>query len=398
MNKPRVLVFSRFYLPGYRGGGPVRTLANIIDRLGEEFEFLLATQDRDLGALQPYTDIVPGEWVRAGHAKIMYLPKSEISVRRLARIISLTAPSVIYLNSFFDPVFTQRVLLARMLSMFGDTPIILAPRGEFSEGALRLKRLKKRVFLRLTTMVGLYSGLKWQASSEQEKRDIVRTLLFVDPVDVSEVMNLPHVPGGVSPEAFWRPRSRVLRVCFLGRISPMKNLDYALRALGGVRANVLFTIFGPKEAPGYWSECESLMALLPSNVEVSYGGELQPCEVRQTLAQHDLFFLPTRGENFGHVILEALGAGLPVLISDRTPWHALDTRGIGRILSLDDEGRFAKIIDEIAGWPDSRLREVRQRAMNYAEEYAANADLIEAGRKLFLDVINEGPCRSVVKG
>ena len=390
MDRPRVLVFSRFYLPGYRGGGPVRTLANMVDQLGEEFEFFLATQDRDLGDHQPYTDCIPGKWVQLGKAKIMYLPKSAVSVQRLARIVSLVAPDVIYLNSFFDPVFTQRVLLARRIALFGGTPIVLAPRGEFSEGALRLKRVKKRIFLHLTTMVRLYCGLKWQASSDQEKRDIVRNLPFVDPCDVLEVMNLPPVADGVSPEEFWRPRNGVLRLCFLGRISPMKNLDFALRVLSRVKAHVRFTIYGPKESLGYWSKCESLIALLPSNVEVLYGGELRPTEVRRALAQHDLFFLPTRGENFGHVILEALGSGLPVLISDRTPWHELDTWGIGWTLSLDEEEEFSRVIDELAGWPDSRFEAVRRRASNYAKEYAKNTDLIEAGRKLFLNVIMEG--------
>ena len=53
-------------------------------------------------------------------------------------------------------------------------------------------------------------------------------------------------------------------------------------------------------------ECEQLIATLPSNVLVIYGDTVHPDAVKQTMAGHDLFILPTRGENYGHVIHEAL--------------------------------------------------------------------------------------------
>jgi glycosyltransferase involved in cell wall biosynthesis len=45
--------------------------------------------------------------------------------------------------------------------------------------------------------------------------------------------------------------------------------------------------------------------------------------------------MPTLGENFGHIFLEALAAGCPLMISDRTPWLELEAKGIGWDLSLD---------------------------------------------------------------
>jgi glycosyltransferase involved in cell wall biosynthesis len=45
-----------------------------------------------------------------------------------------------------------------------------------------------------------------------------------------------------------------------------------------------------------------------------------PDDVPGTFAQYDLFAFPSRGENFGHVVLESLSVGTPVLVSDRTPW------------------------------------------------------------------------------
>ena len=60
----------------------------------------------------------------------------------------------------------------------------------------------------------------------------------------------------------------------------------------------------------------------------------------ESLAKNDLFFFPAHGENYGHVIAEAMAAGCPVLISDQTAWRNLEEKGAGWDLPLDAPGRF----------------------------------------------------------
>jgi len=293
----------------------------------------------------------------------------------------------VYLNSFFDPTFTQRILLARRLGRLGKVPVILAPRGEFSEGALDLKRMKKMVFLRLSTLAGLYRDIIWQASSMHERSDILRNLSFVDTEDIRKAMDLAPVDCGKAVERTTRKEGGPLRVCFLSRISPKKNLDFALRSLAQVKEGVVFTVYGPKELPVYWAGCESLISVLPSNARVVYGGEIHPSDVERTLAQHDLFFFPTRGENYGHVIHEALGAGLPVLLSDQTPWGEVVERGVGWTLPLDSGTAYARVIDEVASWGDGHFSRTRTLATEFALERAINPEVLDANRALFLTAI-----------
>lgn len=35
----KILTLADYYLPGYKAGGPIRTLANMVDMLGDEFKF-----------------------------------------------------------------------------------------------------------------------------------------------------------------------------------------------------------------------------------------------------------------------------------------------------------------------------------------------------------------------
>ena len=62
------------------------------------------------------------------------------------------------------------------------------------------------------------------------------------------------------------------------------------------------------------------------------------------MGRYDLLFMPSQGENFGHTMAEALACGLPMLISDRTPWKGLEAAHAGWDVSLDDRTAFAKAL------------------------------------------------------
>src|SRR5690606_26139462 len=143
-------------------------------------------------------------------------------------IVREVSPDLIYLNSFFDYLFTQKVLLLKRIGALGDIPVVLAPRGEFSKGALGIKRLKKRAYIGCASIAGLYRGVIWHASSVMERADILREFPSADEGRIRVAMNLASKSAPLAIE-HGRPWEGRLRVCFLSRISPIKNLLYALQ-------------------------------------------------------------------------------------------------------------------------------------------------------------------------
>ena len=399
--KPIVLVFCRYYLPGYLAGGPIRSIANMVERLSDSLDFRVVALDRDFGSEEPYADVRHGEWVPRGRALVLHVPLSRFSLAKVAEIVRATPHDVIYLNSFFDFHFTQQVLINRKLRRIRDQPIILAPRGEFSEGALQFKRVKKALFMRLARWLGLYERLTWQASSALEAADI-RRAVFGGSMSHQRLVVTGHVAAGPVPlecgvsdsAAPARAVDGPLRVCFLSRITPKKNLDFALRVLAEVRVPVRFTVYGPIEDEPYWRECLAQIAKLPSHVEVIHEGALRPEAVLPALREHDLFLFPTHGENFGHVIYEALRAGLTLLISDQTPWQQLEEQGLGWCLPLSDPAGFARRLEQVASWTDGQRQEAGIRARTFAQSAGENSDALEANRNLFLDALSEYKRRS----
>src|SRR5690606_13631316 len=131
-------------------------------------------------------------------------------------------------------------------------------------------------------------------------------------------------------------------------ISPMKNILLVLRALRDVSAMVKYHIYGPVKDPGYWEECKALVSKMPANIRVEHKGEVLPHKIADTLKSYHYFVLPSKSENFGHAIYEALSAGRPVITSHATPWNGLELAGAGYNIVPEDTAAFTALIDKLA--------------------------------------------------
>ncbi|WP_112324386.1 glycosyltransferase [Oceanibium sediminis] len=384
---PRILIFAKTYLPGYLGGGPVRSLSNIVEQLGSEFDFRIICRDRDQGQDKPYSGITPGQWVTVGKAEVCYADPSRLSMAWLSEQLSEVAPDALYLNSIFDKNLALRVMYLNRKMRLG-LPVLAAPRGQFSSGALALGRVKKRVYLEVLQLGGLVEGFQWQASSDLERDDILKTIRHVNPESISIAPNLPVrelIPGRIDR----RPDlSRPLKVVFLSRIVPIKNLRFAIEVVSKITSPVVFTIIGREEDSAYSALCRSDLVNLPDHVSVEFKGPITPESVIDELSRYDIFLLPTLGENFGHVISEALRARLPVLISDQTPWRNLTGQGVGWDVPLKDVQDWTLVLDEVAGWGSADWRRVDERIGKFVNALDASQDVLEANRFMFRQLIS----------
>ena len=171
----------------------------------------------------------------------------------------------------------------------------------------------------------------------------------------------------------------------MSRISPMKNLDFLLRALSFVSIPIKLDIKGTKENLNYLQQCELLRNKLPQNVEVNFGDHVKHDEVNKIFKNYDLYVLPTRGENFGHAIFEAISNGLPAMISDKTPWRPDHNGGLEVVPLI--EKTWATAIMRWAELDYSALYKKRQAALKYAHKYNLNNKTFENNEKLINSAI-----------
>jgi glycosyltransferase involved in cell wall biosynthesis len=376
----RVLAFTEFFLPGFKGGGPIRTLSNMVGGTATDLEWRVVTRDRDLGELYAYEGVEPDRWQTLGFSKVFYASPRFIRQGGTMWLAHREHYDVLYLNSVFSRAFSILPLLARHLSRSVRPSVLVAPRGEFSRGVLALKTHRKALFLRMAKALRLFTNVHWHASTEQEAEDIrgwfgpsAQISVAPNPAVAASISDLPHrtkVPGQ-------------LRIAFLSRVARSKNLLRALQLLHEISGSVEFSIYGPLEDPTYVVECQREAKLLAPRIKVKFYGPVQNADVVPVLAAHDLFFLPTSGENFGHVILEALVAGCPVLVSDQTPWRNLAGQSAGWDLPLAETESFRRVLQLCVDMDEEEHRHWSQGARRAAATYLSKSDAIARTTGMF---------------
>lgn len=384
LNKPKILTFNHYYLPAYKAGGVVRTLGNMVDHLSDWFDFYVFAQDRDFENKNAFPGIDVNGWNDIGRAKVFFASPENMNFKFIKMFINRTDHDLLYLNSFFSISTSFYPLLMRKLGTIPDKPVVLAPRGQFSVGALDKGYFKKRLFSKIFDKIGIWNNILWHASSHFETNDISNW--FERKCNCFEAMDLPAKAH--SKVSWGKKAENAVRLVFISRVDFKKNIDYALRLLKKVKFPVIFDIFGPIIEPEYWQSCLAIIEDLPKNIVVNYKGCIDHAEVIKTFAQYELFFFPTKGENYGHVILESMLAGTPVLIADTTPWRDLEKLGVGWDIALDNEEKFVQIINQVAKMKNENFLHFRENVLKWGRDKQLNRFDVEQNVKLFKCALN----------
>ncbi len=337
--KKTILVLCDWFLPGYLAGGPIQSIATLTKQLGNDITFKIITTDRDFKANEPYNDITPNCWTNFEGRTVFYISPDKLHGDFLLKLIENTPHDCIYLNSLFSKHFTIAPLKWRLHGRIKSS-VILAPRGMLGDGALAIKAFKKQLFLMYTKTFGLFKNVCWQSTSAQETLEIKKRI--GKNARVLEAPNFPNPAGEVKTVL---KEVNVLKLCFISRISEKKNLNFAIDILKEINTcKILFDVYGPVEDEIYWNACQQNTQELPPNVTFNYKGVLTPQQVGATFSQYHALFLPTKNENYGHIIVEALQHGRPVVLSDQTPWRGLSQQNVGFDIALTNKKEFVAAI------------------------------------------------------
>ncbi len=374
--RPTVLVLLGCFGHEDEATGPSQSMLGMARLLGHRFRFRVVANEP-----QP----ARSGWTRVAGVEQRSLRQGPLGARGLRAAVRATAHDILVMNSIFCRQLTVPALIMRRLGLIPRTPALLAPRGEFSPGALALKPGRKRLYLGLLRRLRLLDGVAFQATTEDEASMIRQAFPAAEILLGPNVRTLaPLPPPGV------RDPSAPLQVAFLSRVDRKKNLDFALRCLAraGIRAD--FSIYGPVTHGDYWAECQRIIGEMPDTVRVTYHGAIGQQAVPEALASHDLFFLPTRGENYGHAIVDALAAGLPALLSDQVPWRRLEEARAGWTLPLDDESGFVAVLRDMAERTPCERLAMRQAARAYVEDQLQKDGAVAALEACFMQLLDDG--------
>jgi glycosyltransferase involved in cell wall biosynthesis len=254
---------------------------------------------------------------------------------------------------------------------------ILSVRGMLHPGALGQKSWKKQLYIRFLKLTGKHKRCIFQASDSTEAGFIKATL--GEDVQVKVAGNFPKMHGALQLPT---KQTGELTLISIALISPMKNTLLVLQALAACTSNIQYHIAGPVKELGYWEECLAAINELPANIKVTYHKELPPSEVSAMLQQAQVTIIPSKSENFGHSIIEALSAGMPVITSNNTPWNGLEWAKAGLNVATDAKA-LATAIEYFAAMHDTTYQIWRGGALQYATLQLDTEGLMVAYGELF---------------
>lgn len=370
LNKPKVLIITDWYFPGYKAGGPIQSIHRLANQLKDDLDLMIITRDRDLQSEVKYSGIKLDAWFAQNGYQVLYCSKEQ-ELDFIRKELERNSFDKIYLNSFFSLRYSLYPLfLAYRMGVLKK--IVLAPRGMLGEGALKIKALRKRALISVFKLFRIHKKIVFHSTDKSETSSIKN--VFHGRINVAEIGNFPVK---VSDQKH-APKTGEAKFVFASRISPKKNLHFLLRILFGT--NFDLSVYGAIDDNQYEVQCRKYLTDY-----VSLNDAITPEDLMKVFHEKHFFILPTLNENFGHAIIEALACGCPVIISDQTPWNDLESFGAGWVISLVDEDRWRSVINMANVMDKADYLRMSERA----KEYVSTKFNFDELRQQYLNLFSE---------
>lgn len=276
----------------------------------------------------------------------------------LVRWVKQAAASydVVHVHGLFNP--TSSFSAAAAIST--DTPIVIRPFGTLSRYTFEHRRTAlKSVWFNRVERQNLRSARAIHFTTEREREEAAWHGL--DFSDRSHVIPPPSLDQRQLQESA-EPRSDDGIVLFIGRINPIKNLEALIDAWPIVRSrasDLLLEIVGDGDA-AYVGALRQRVSRNGTDSSVVFRGFLGGESKQRVLSRARMFVLPSHHENFGIAALEAVSAGLPVLLSRHVQLaDFVERERLGKITDTSPAA-LAESIIKVAR-DDSLVEHVRSR-------------------------------------
>jgi glycosyltransferase involved in cell wall biosynthesis len=242
----------------------------------------------------------------------------------------------VHVHGLFNPVSS----LAARVAVRSGTPAVLRPFGTLSRYTFARRSALKRLYHRLLDRPALRRAAALHFTTAAEREEAARLDLTLD----GRAHVVPPPWRGPVPSVDLDAKADRPTVLYLSRLHPKKNvtgLIDAWRRVVDARPDAQLWIAGDGDAD-YVEELRAAVRRHDLGDAVSFLGFVQGEEKARVLREAWAFALPSHQENFGVAVLEAVAAGLPVVISGEVQLRAfVEAHDLGRVVDRTDPAAVA---------------------------------------------------------
>ncbi len=244
------------------------------------------------------------------------------AIREFAFSRSLTTWLWQHINEYdlvhVHAIFSYASTVAMAIARIQKVPYINTPHGLLCKWSLQQSKLRKQIYLNVIERSNLLhsQSLHFTTQQEQEEFNLLKLNIssFILPLGVQIPTLIPDAQSQLH-ELLQIPDLCPI-LLFMSRIHPKKGLEYLIESLGKLKEyNFALVIAGSGE-PDYVQQIQDLLVTHSFSDRAHLVGFVEG-EIKNLYLQgSDLFTLTSHSENFGIAAIEALAAGMPVLITD----------------------------------------------------------------------------------
>lgn len=331
---------------------------------------------RSLGETGATVYLVSQDWETLGDTN--YIPDQKYVNLHLVKAIHSNSMRFIYSRSYYDMLI--KLCRNKAIQIIHDhglwllsnhaaarashrlkIPLIIQPRGSLEPWALSHKACKKNIVWRIYQRQNLERASLLIATSKQEAESI-RKIGLRQPVAI--------IPNGINlPEMKEYPHVKRTKrsALFLSRIHPKKGLMNLIIAWERVRPEGWQVIIAGPDEENHQRELRRIIAVKKLADDFQFVGPVEGFAKEELYRRADFFVLPTLSENFGSVVAEALGYGVPVITTKGAPWEGLLSHKCGWWVDVGVEP-LAKAIYEATKLSDEERRKMGARGRSFVKK------------------------------
>ena len=274
------------------------------------------------------------------------------------------------MHTIWDPVQTIFLIIGKLMGIH----TVCSMHGMLMKEALTYSKVKKRLALNLYLKKIINKFNKIHVTSAIEENDL----------SSFQLKNIVKIPLGLNCTHTvhrWEEKKNI--VLFMSRIHPIKGIENLLHAW--CRSDTKgwkLLIAGPSDQ-SYLNFIQNIIQKYPDEQDIVFHEEVDNDGKNHLFGISKIFVLPSKAENFGLVILESLSAGLPVVVSNNTPWKGIEKYKCGWSTEVSIS-ELEKTLSHVLNLHDSELRSHSQNAHKFAcENYEWNIIFKDYVQKLY---------------
>lgn len=370
-------------------GGPsvvIRTMAR--SQAGQGLEVHVASTD-DNGPERLDTSLSPS-FTERGVKYWLFPRQTRFYTFSLPMTAWLWKHAVDYDVIHIHALFSYSSIAAAWCAKRAGVPYIVRPLGTLNHWGMNHRRpwLKKLSFRLIESWI-LRNAVAVQYTSEQEVNEAGQlnvphlALLVPNPVDLPK----PRTSRGEFRSLFPNLAGKTI-VLFLSRLDAKKGIDLLLPAFARIRVNhpeAVLVLAGNGD-PELVEGLQQQAGRLGLGDGLLWAGFLEGAKKQNAYADADIFVLPSYSENFGVAVVEAMGAGLPAVVSDQIGIHdQIAAAGAGIVVGCvveQIESALVKLIEDVG----LRAR-MGENALRFAQRFAPQEVALQL-TNMYAEVLN----------